>query len=98
MRAITSATLADLEAVQQKLDAALGYPIYGVDIGGGVHAPPEQSRTLRRADIIAHPKLAQWALPVDGVDAKLLTAQKLVTVLVADADWKPVAVKEPVAT
>lgn len=72
MKAITSPDLASLEAIQAKLDAELGYPFEGADIGGGIHAPPEQSRTLRRVDIIKHPSLDQWALPVDqGVAAAL---------------------------
>lgn len=49
-------------------DVALGYPFDGQDIGAGVHADPAQSRTLRRADVIAHPHAPKWAIPLDNID------------------------------
>jgi len=79
MKVIISVDVSELEAIAAELDARLGYPFDGIDIGGGVHAPPEQSRTLRRADVIKHPSLNQWALPVDQDVADALLARADVT-------------------
>lgn len=75
MKVIIRRQRSELEAIAAELDARLGYPFDGIDIGGGVHAPPEQSRTLRRADVIKHPSLNQWALPVDQGVADALAAR-----------------------
>lgn len=58
MRAVvfTHATnaAANAQAFANALDAILGYPRDGVDIGGGIHAPPAQSRTHRWATPFRH--------------------------------------------
>lgn len=99
MKAITSTDLATLEATQQKLDSALGYPIDGVDVGGGVHCPPEQSRTLRAVDIVEHPTLKEWMLPVDGYDkaSPIFDAESKADLQAAEdvdrKEWEPVDIK-----
>jgi len=58
----------DAQALQAQVDASLGYPKAGVNVGGGVHAPPEQSVTLT----YAVPQLLDdgtWGYPIDAVSS-----------------------------
>lgn len=73
MRAILHTSEADAIAYELLLRAAHGIPadgsgLPGVDIGGGIHAPPGQSRTVRYCEIVKHPKRAEWATPIDPSD------------------------------
>ena len=63
-RIIILSNRAALVELQKRVDAALGYPKAGVNIGGGVHAPPNV--TLHHAEIEAHPNGTQWAYAVDS--------------------------------
>jgi hypothetical protein len=45
-----------------------GYPLDGVDVGGGIHAPPEVTRTLYLDHVQKHPKKDEWATAVGSVD------------------------------
>ena len=73
MRAVvfTHATNAQQNAANfaAALDAVLGYPRDGIDIGGGIHAPKAQSRTHR------------WAVPfrhlTDGTRYAVVYADRL---------------------
>lgn len=47
------------------IDSDFGYPVLGVRMGGGVHAPILQGRTARYAAIRKHPVLARWTYPDD---------------------------------
>lgn len=49
-----TAAQANAQAFVDALNAALGYPRAGVDIGGGIHAPPAASRTLTWATPFRH--------------------------------------------
>ena len=79
-------------AMQAKLDAAIGCPIAGVDIGG-VHAPPAQSVTVHYGSVIQHPvNKGDFATITEGFDAtKLSGADKTAVQAAADltADWFP---------
>ena len=80
-------------AFQGRLDAAYGCPIEGVDIGGGVHAPPEQSRTTHYGSVMQHPTvLTNYAAVCEGFDAQRLASADRTAVLAAldlTADWFP---------
>lgn len=81
-------------AMQTKLDVASGCPIAGVDVGGGVHAPPAQSVTVHYGSVIQHPvNKADYAAVCDGFDAsKLAGADKTAVQNAPDltTDWFPV--------
>lgn len=51
MKAITTKDKEAVAALAAMVDKLLGYPKPGTDIASGVHAPPEQSMTLRHRDI-----------------------------------------------
>ena len=83
-------------AMQAKLDTSNGYPKDGVDVGGGIHSPPEQSITLHFNVCIQHPtSKGDFATVVDGVDSSKLQASDKTTVDNAKAapdltpDWFP---------
>lgn len=85
-------------AMQAKLDAAYGCPVAGVDVGGGVHAPPEQSATIHYGTVLQHPTLkTNYATQVDGYDtSKLQPADKLIVDAAKaspdlTSDWFPAA-------
>jgi len=87
-------------AMRAKLDTAFGCPIPGIDVGGGVHAPPSQSVTTHYGSVIQHPtNKADFATQVDGFDtSKLQTGDKTIVdaAKVAPdltADWFPVDTK-----
>jgi hypothetical protein len=82
---------APADAQSASVDAALGYPRDGVDIGGGVHCTPAQSRTVRHAQVIQHPTLAQWAYPIDAVNSPVINPVVLATAVVLDTSWCPVS-------
>lgn len=63
-RMIILSRLAPLALLLQRLNARLGYPKAGVDVGGGRHAPPEQSATTSHTRIYAHPDGTRWGLYV----------------------------------
>jgi hypothetical protein len=83
MRAIIHTSQADATEYELLLRDAHGIPrdgsgLPGVDIGGGIHAPPEQSRTVRYCEIVKHPTRNEWAVPIDAADeSDLPTAQAL---------------------
>lgn len=78
-------------AMQAKLDVAYGCPIAGVDVGGGVHAPPEQSVTVHYGSVLQHPvNKSDYAAVCEGFDAsKLAGADKTAVQSAGDltADW-----------
>lgn len=75
MKALIYANKSEAEAMRAKIDAAHGLPVDGVDIGGGIHAPPEQSRTYHFQSIIEHPLTKEWAAIVDLVDVSKLAGK-----------------------
>lgn len=83
MRAIIHTTEADAVQYELLLRKARGIPEDGsglpsVNIGGGTHASDAESRTYRYAEIIRHPKRAEWAVQIDPADEDdLPTAQAL---------------------
>lgn len=88
---LTDATTATKTA--SDLDAQYGYPCDGVDVGGGVHAPPALSRTLRYADVLKHPTDAKWAVQIDVKDvgdakvAAVVATEKTAPPADLDATW-----------
>lgn len=65
-------------------------PLEGRDIGGGIHVPPEMSRTERIYDIRKHPTLAKWSHPipdelVERIKARRAAIQERLGL--TDAQW-----------
>lgn len=91
MTGIVCDSLAKAQAFSAAINAKVGYPSDGVNIGGGIHASAAEARTLRHADIIAHPTLPQWAYPQDPVEIGAAVALPVnATVQTLDASWFPV--------
>lgn len=88
-------TQATALTAQSTLDTDAGYPKAGVDIGGGIHAPPSQSITAHYQAVWQHPTLLEWAIMIDGtvsanavsLSAAIGTALPVPTTL--DATWFP---------
>jgi len=82
-------------AMQAKLDGAYAYPVAGVDVGGGIHAPPAQSVTTHYGAVVQHPtNKGDFAAVCDGFDSsKLAGADKTAVQNATDltADWFPTA-------
>lgn len=51
-RGIPFPTKTEADEASAELARSLGYPLAGRDVGGGIHAPPEQSATVRPYDVI----------------------------------------------
>lgn len=93
MTAIVCALQADADSYSATIDAKLGYPKDGIDIGGGIHATKLESRTLRHNKVLKHPTLANWAYPRDAIETAQAVALPLgATVQVLDATWFPAVV------
>ena len=72
--AYTFADLATATTFRNALDVQLGYPKPGIDVGGGVHAPPAQSVTPHYAGVLKHPTLATCAILSDATITPVVTA------------------------
>ena len=79
MNGLTFPDLPSAVAFQVQIDAKLGYPKSGVDVGSGVHAPPSQSATLT---YMAPVQLATvgFGFPVDAVILPVLTGPQTAAV------------------
>lgn len=74
------------ESLRAEIDAKLGYPKDGVNVGGGIHVSVEQGRTLHAYPIVEHPKLQIYAIQIKGHEE--LTIEKAVLL---DEEWvKPI--------
>lgn len=96
MTALVFTVLADAVAYGAAVDTKLGYPKPGTDIGGGFHAPPAQSVTLRYGEARQHPTLQQWAYPDNPTQPGPFVAAKdqvpvpaTATETALDATWFP---------
>lgn len=93
MTAIVCLAQSDADTYSAAVDAKLGYPKPGVNIGGGIHVPPAQSVTTRYADVQKHPTLAQWSYPDDAAVIGAAIALPVgATVQALDATWAPAVV------
>jgi hypothetical protein len=89
MRAIVFTDEAETRAYATQVDAAMGYPRDGVDVGGGIHVPLEMGRTMSHADLRVHPVLRQWAYPVDDPEVlRRVPAPEGRTPIDLPADWE----------
>jgi hypothetical protein len=79
MNGLTFPDLASAQVVQAQVDAALGYPKAGVDVGGGVHVPPSQSITTTYMQPVPLATVG-YGYPVDAVIAPVLTALQVASV------------------
>lgn len=59
MSSIVFTSQSDANSFAAAVDAKLGYPRTGVNVGGGVHGP--NVTTQRHSDVLPHPTLPQWA-------------------------------------
>lgn len=75
----------------EELDRVLGYPKPGKDVGGGSHAPGEQSTTVRHADILQDATTRQWGYPVDMVAEAVLTPVDAADLEALTLEWCAVA-------
>lgn len=93
MNAIVFTARGDADSISTAIDTRLGYPKPGVDIGGGVHAPPAQTVTIRYGDVERHPTLALWRYPYDtpvqGEVGRGLAIPVTGAVSALDATWFP---------
>lgn len=64
MNIVQTLTQADAIALQAAVDAQLGYPKNGVDVGGGLHVPAAQSRTTTAAAPMQKAASVIWGLPI----------------------------------
>lgn len=90
-RAIVFQQRADAEALLARLDATLGYPRAGVDIGAGIHVPATESRTLHHTHVREHPSRLEWAVPIDAAASAQLSPAERARVASLPADWQPLA-------
>ena len=90
MMAASFATLKAAQAFAKKVNAALGYPKIGVDIGDGEHAAADETATTDYASVLAHPSGTQWAYVADGNTTPLMDAATSATVAELDSSWFPV--------
>lgn len=99
MNAVVFAALAVANPFAAAVDASFGYPSNGVDIGGGIHVPPAQSRTLRYAALQQHHTLSLWAYLYDSkVQSSGVAVPGGGVVQALDATWDAVvAVGQAVA-
>lgn len=88
MRATKHITLAD--AVSREIERRRRHGIPedgsgkpGVNVGGGIHAPAEMSRTYRYAEVVKHPAADEWAVPIDAADEEDVPAKPI------EVDAKP---------
>jgi hypothetical protein len=79
------------QAIAGPVNTVIGYPIHGVDIGGGIHCLPSQSDTTHYADVLQHPTLALWAYPADPIVVHIVGPNAVTLGLPApaalDATW-----------
>lgn len=59
MSSIVFTLQSDAQSFASAVDAKLGYPRAGVNVGGGIHGP--SVTTQRHSDVLQHPTLPQWA-------------------------------------
>lgn len=80
---------ANAQAFANAINAVLGYPRDGVNVGGGIHVPPAQSRTLT------------WGTPfrhlTDGTHYAVLFKDRLMLLTTAAAEAR-IVTGAPVAT
>lgn len=89
MNGLTFPDLPSAQAFQAQVDAALGYPRPGVDVGDGVHAPPSQSLTATYM-VPVQLATAGFGFPVDDVILPHLPAPQAATITALTP--KPVAI------
>jgi hypothetical protein len=93
MNGLTFPTLAQAQAVQAQVDAALGYPKAGVDIGSGAHAPPSQSITTTYMQPVPLATIG-YGYPVDATVTAVLMAPQAAAI----GPIAPQAVAQPPST
>ena len=72
-------------AALTNLNALMGYPREGVNIGGGVHADAHASRTLSVSSVQKHPTLQKWSVLLPPSAPAAYRAQSVVL----DETWNP---------
>lgn len=91
MNAIIFLSQAAADTASAAYDARLGYPKPGVDVGGGRHAAPTVSVTIRASDVLKHPTLPQWAYPESDevVSARAVVGLRGGVEQALDTTWFP---------
>ncbi|NBW08766.1 MAG: hypothetical protein EBR82_12155 [Caulobacteraceae bacterium] len=89
MKAAVFSSLTSALAFASSVDAALGYPEPGTDIGGGQHADGAQAQSTAYSSVIIHPTKALWAYVADAVTLPIMDAATAATVVDLDSTWWP---------
>lgn len=95
MNAYIFSTQAGAQACQTQVDAALGYPKAGVEVGGGIHVKDPNTGgpfvTQTYNNVLKHPTLAEWAYPTDATATAILAPNAVALGLPAptalDSTW-----------
>lgn len=76
MTAYVFPSLASAAACAAIVDPAIGCPIAGVNVGGGIHAPASQSATTTYAQPSSGSgtQAGSWLYPADATTTPILTA------------------------
>lgn len=68
----------ELIALASAVDLAMGMPLAGVDVGAGIHGPPEGGVTLRYAELREHPTVKDtWCYPLDEKNRPLILQKQV---------------------
>jgi hypothetical protein len=86
-------TQAAAQACQAAVDAHIGFPVAGHDVGPGAHAPAAQSRTTTYSVPFQNATTLQWGYLADATTTPILAPQAVALGLPApvavDATWYP---------
>jgi hypothetical protein len=75
----------EAKSLQDIIAKALGYPKQGAPVGGGIHAPVEQSMTLYYVKAMQHPtRLDSWACPVDNTVQNIVNDRNSLALLTTE--------------
>lgn len=91
---LVTATQADLVTLSSAIDARVGYPKNATArVGGGIHVPAAEARTIRHGNVQKHPTLSLWRYPWDdSVRAEVtkgLAVPPSCTPTTLDPSWFP---------
>lgn len=86
MNAIVYTTLAAAQAIQARIDTALGHPALPRNVGGGIHVPLWSLGPTTWQQIRVHPSGTKWAYPIDGL-YEFLTPTERTQIVSLESDW-----------
>lgn len=92
INAFVATSLAQAQSWATAVDASLGLPKPGVEVGGGIHAPDPNTGgpfvTQTYFIILPHPTLAQWAYIADVISTPIVVGvTPTATSTLLDSTW-----------